>query len=233
LRPIRNHSFCLSEIDAVCLQEQLAAQIVREDLLPSPVRLIAGVDVAYQETTGNVHSAVVVMRAADLTVAETAIGRGTSAFPYRPGLFAFREIPAIAIALEKLTVTPDLIICDGHGIAHPRRLGLASHLGVLYDVPTIGCAKTRFIGTADDPARKRGASCALVDRNETIGVVLRTQDGVRPLYVSQGHRISLASAREWVLRAAPHYRIPEPLRLADRLANQDRASNMAGGINLA
>jgi deoxyribonuclease V len=189
------------------------------------IRLIAGVDVAYDSVTDEFFSAVVVCDADTLQTVEATMAEGQTAFAYVPGLFSFREIPALMRAFEKMKTTPDLVICDGQGIAHPRRFGMASHLGVLYEVATIGCAKTRLIGTAADPGMKRGDWSELRDENQIIGAVLRTQDAVRPVYVSQGHRISLQSAREWVLRASSKYRLPEPVREANRLVHELRAKH--------
>jgi len=139
-------------------------------------------------------------------------------FPYEPGLFAFRELPPLLAALERLDRGPDVLVCDGHGLAHPRRFGLACHLGVLTGLPTFGVAKTRFVGTHAVPAAARGSSAPLVDAGEEVGAVLRTQDGVKPVYVSAGHRIDLAHACRLTLALTPRYRLPETTRHADRLS---------------
>jgi deoxyribonuclease V len=139
-------------------------------------------------------------------------------FPYIPGLFAFREAPALLKALERLNTRPQLLICDGHGIAHPRRFGLASHVGVLAGIPTVGCAKRRLCGSFADPDISRGSSSPLIDRGETVGTVLRTRTGVKPVFVSIGHRIDLSTAEQIVLSCTVRYRLPEPLRLAHRYA---------------
>ncbi|MBL8179754.1 MAG: deoxyribonuclease V [Bryobacterales bacterium] len=196
-------------------QLALAARVTLQDALPATVRTVAGLDVAYSQDSPETFAAVVVLDAQSLRQLELRAVRTAVAFPYIPGLFSFREIPAIAAALAQLNSTPDLFLCDGHGIAHPRRLGLASHLGLLYDVPSIGCAKTRFFGHADPPGPHRGDAAPILDAGEVIGAALRTQHGVKPLYVSTGHRVSLQTACHWVLRLSPKYRSPEPLRAAN------------------
>jgi deoxyribonuclease V len=215
----------VSEEQAVELQERLASSVITRDLLAKDARLVAGVDVAYATGTNRVFSAVAVFDAATLSLIETATAHAQTHFPYIPGLFSFREIPAVMAAMENLKCTPDLLICDGHGVAHPRRFGLASHLGVLYDVPAIGCAKTRLIGQAGDPGRERGDRADLMDRGEVVGAVLRTQRNVKPVYVSAGHRISLDTACEWILRLSPRFRLPEPIRAADHAVG-----NCRGGL---
>jgi deoxyribonuclease V len=203
--------------------------VLAYDRLPSPVRLVAGVDVAYDDTSGRAFSAVVVIDVQTLRRIETAVAQGMASFPYVPGLFSFREIPVIAPALAKLRSTPDIVICDGQGIAHPRRFGLASHLGVLYDVPAIGCAKTRLVGEAEEPGPTRGDRARLKIDGEVVGAVLRTQRGVKPVYVSQGHRVSLDTACEWVLKTASCFRLPEPVRAANQVVNEMRAVARRGG----
>jgi deoxyribonuclease V len=154
----------------------------------------------------------------ELALVEHHVIETPVSFPYVPGLLSFREIPALAAAFERLSSTPDLLLVDGQGVAHPRRFGLASHLGLLASIPTIGCAKSRLCGEAADPAPERGSVSDLVDGGERVGVVVRTKDRVKPLYISVGHLISLECAAEWVLRLAPTHRLPEPIRLADRLS---------------
>ena len=144
--------------------------------------------------------------------------RGKARFPYVPGLFAFRELPALVEALERLTVTPDLLVCDGYGLAHPRGFGLACHLGVLTGLPAIGVGKTHFVGTHDAPDPARGAWTPIELDGSTVGRALRTQSNVKPVYVSQGHRITLDTACAEVLRLSPYHRLPEPIRKADHLA---------------
>ncbi len=213
----------LTTEQAIALQVQMAGQVIRYDSLPDPVRLVAGVDVAYgQGDDQRVFAGVVVIDVTSMKTVETRIAVATSAFPYIPGLFAFRELPPILRAFEQLEQRPDLIICDGQGVAHPRRCGLASHLGVLLDMPTVGCGKTRLIGEHLEPGRERGSSTPLVDQGEVIGSVLRTQTDTNPLYVSTGHRVSLQTAEQWILQLATTYRQPEPIRRANELVNQSR-----------
>jgi len=215
MQPIITHPWNLSEPEALELQRTLALEVTKEDRF-GDVSIIAGVDVAYAKECDKLIAAVVLLDADTLNILETVTAEDTVQFPYIPGLFSFRELPPLVEAFSKLKLQPDLIVCDGQGYAHPRRFGLACHLGVLFDIPTIGCGKTRLMGEADTPALARGAVAPLIDNNEVIGNVLRTQTGVNPIYVSIGHRISLASACEWVLRLSPKYRLPETTRRADQ-----------------
>jgi len=207
---------------AVWLQAVLAARVVVEDRF-GRIDTVAGLDVAYDKQDNRATAAIVVVRADDLSVVETETLDTAIRFPYIPGLLSFRELPAICALLQQVTVIPDLLICDGQGIAHPRRFGLACHLGVMFDVPAIGCAKTPLLGAVCEPGLARGDSAALLDRGDTVGCALRTRSGVKPVYVSPGHRISVASACEWVLKLAPRFRLPEPLRLADQAARRAQA----------
>ena len=204
----------------MAVQQALRERVVRNDRLASEPRFVAGVDVAYARDESMVCAGVAVIDATTLSLVETRSAMRPVEFAYAPGLFAFRELPAVLQALADVTTPLDLLLCDGHGIAHPRRFGLASHLGVLLDLPCIGAAKSRLIGSHGELAGARGSSVPLQDAGEVIGAVLRTQDGVRPVYVSIGHRISLASAVAWVLRLSPHYRLPESTRQADQLVKR-------------
>ncbi len=183
---------------------------------PAEVRFTAGLDVGYADDD-TVTGAVVVLDAG-LKVVDQAVAREKARFPYVPGLFAFREIPPLLTALAQLSVTPDLLVCDGYGVAHPRRFGLACHLGVVTGLPAIGVAKTAFVGTYPEPAPERGRWAPITLDGDTVGRALRTRTGVKPVYVSQGHRMSLDNACAQVLRLAPDFRLPEPIRLADRLS---------------
>lgn len=211
------HSWNLSTAEAVALQKRLATGVVREDRL-GPVRRVAGVDVGYGKRGGDARAAVVVLDLADLAVLESVTASRAVAFPYVPGLLSFREAPAAIEALGKLRVRPDLLLCDGQGIAHPRRLGIASHLGLLLDIPSIGVAKSRLIGTHEDPGPHRGDRAPLVDKGEVIGAVLRTRPGTKPIYVSIGHRVGLDTAVSFVMRCTTRFRLPETTRAADRLS---------------
>lgn len=201
--------------EARLLQERLREQVVTEDRL-SVVERVAGVDTHYD--VNRLWAAVVVLTFPDLVIVESALINRPLTFPYVPGLLSFREAPATLELLDQLSAKPDLLLVDGHGLAHPRRFGLACHLGVLADVPTIGVAKSRLIGTYQEPGIERGAWSELVDRGETIGAVLRTRRAVRPVFVSIGHRISLKTAIDLVLCCTGRFRLPEPIRLADILS---------------
>lgn len=205
--------------EALAVQEALRGHVIRHDAFAAPVRRVAGVDVAYAADESRVFAAAVVLDADTLAPLQTGRAERPVAFPYVPGLFAFRELPAVLAAIEALGTRPDLIVCDGQGLAHPRRFGLASHLGVLLDLPTIGAAKTRLCGTHDEPAAERGNHVPLVDAGEEVGAVLRTRTGVKPIYVSIGHRVSLPTALAWVLRLTRRYRLPETTRAADQVVN--------------
>ena len=216
------HSWDLTPAQAIALQKELAPRVVRTGD-PGDMRLVAAADIAFPERTRGwegslARAAVVLMSYPGLALVEHHVVEGPIAFPYVPGLLSFREIPALALAFDRLSAVPDLLLVDGQGVAHPRRFGLAAHLGLLAGVPTIGCAKSRLCGEAADPGPKRGSVTDLVDNCERVGLVVRTKDRVKPLYVSVGHLISLEYAAEWVLRLAPTHRLPEPIRLADRLS---------------
>ncbi len=210
------------------LQAALRARVVKGSRLPRPLTTVAGADQAYTRDGRWAFSAVVVLDAATMDVVEIASARSRVRVPYAPGYLSFRELPGLLMAFSKLTVTPDVIICDGQGRAHPRRFGLACHLGVMLDLPALGCGKTRLVGAHREPGQARGRYALLRDRGEVIGHVLRTQDGVRPLYVSAGHRIGLNAARRLVLRCASRHRQPEPIRAADQEVNRLRREWVAG-----
>ncbi|MBO3464285.1 deoxyribonuclease V [Aetokthonos hydrillicola Thurmond2011] len=215
----QRHSWALTVEEAITIQEKLQGEVITEDQLKEPIQYVAGVDMGFEEDGTISRAAVAVLSFPDLQVQETGIARRPTTFPYIPGFLSFREIPAILDVLEKITLTPDLILCDGQGIAHPRRFGIACHLGVLVDIPTIGVAKSLLIGKHENLPEERGAWQPLIHKSETIGAVLRTRVGVKPLYVSPGHRISLATAIDYVLRCTPKYRLPETTRIADKLAS--------------
>ncbi|HEY9849176.1 MAG TPA: deoxyribonuclease V [Leptolyngbyaceae cyanobacterium] len=214
----QRHDWPLTAEDAAQIQKELALEVVTEDRLDS-VQYVAGVDVGFAESGSLTRAAVAVLSFPDLQLQEHAIAYRPTTFPYIPGFLSFREVPAVIDALEKVTISPDLILCDGQGIAHPRRLGIACHLGLLIDVPTIGVAKSLLIGRYEQLADERGSWQPLIDKGETIGAVLRTRTGVKPVYVSSGHRISLPTAIDYVMRCTPKYRLPETTRWADKLAS--------------
>ncbi len=214
-----SHPWNIPEDEALKLQKKLASEVVKVDSFDE-IGAIAGVDVAYEKDGDKLFAAVVVLDAQSLQIIETATAADVAQFPYIPGLFSFRELPPICQALSRLKTVPDLIVCDGQGIAHPRRFGLASHLGVLFNIPTIGCGKTRLIGEATEPVNNRGGFAPLVDHDEVVGRVLRTQTGVKPVYISIGHRISIETACDWILKLSPRYRLPETTRYADQQVRQ-------------
>lgn len=214
------HSWDLSPREAMRLQVELAPRVVRRGELPErSVRLIAGADCAFDRPLGRGVAAVVVLAYPALAPLSTVSVESPVTFPYVPGLLSFRETPLLLAAFERLDVTPDLVMIDGHGIAHPRRFGYASHAGLLLDVPVIGVAKSRLVGEHGPVADYAGARTDLRHEGEVVGSVLRTRPRMRPLYVSVGHRIALAAAERWVMNCARRYRIPEPTRLADVAAS--------------
>ena len=216
--PTIDHNWNLSPKEAIALQRKLRDKLLLSDKLSAPQR-VAGVDVGFEEKGAVTRAAVAVLDFPSLAPIEHAVSRCPTTFPYIPGLLSFREIPAILKALEKLSQPPDLLLCDGQGFAHPRRFGLACHLGLLTDIPSIGVAKSRLIGTHGNLSPEKGAWVSLVDRGEEIGAVLRTRSGVMPLYISVGHRISLQSAIRYVLACTTRYKLPETTRAAHRLAS--------------
>lgn len=202
--------------EAYAIQDRLRPLVDPTDPDPAGPRTVAGLDVAYAESGDRLAAAVVVLDAGTLDVVDEAVVIGRAAFDYVPGLFAFRELPALLKAIDQLSAAPDLLVCDGHGLAHPRRFGLACHVGVLTGIPALGVGKTPLVGRWEEPARSRGAWSDLVDGGDVVGRVLRTQDGVKPVFVSVGHRIGVDTACVRVLALAPRHRLPETTRRADR-----------------
>jgi deoxyribonuclease V len=215
------HRWDVSFAEARALQERLRARVVASDRL-GPVRTVAGVDVSCDWHSPVLFAAVVVLDAASLELIECAGVRARTAFPYVPGYLSFREVPPLLDAFAALRTRPDLLVCDGQGRAHPRRFGIACHLGLVLDLPSIGCAKSRLVGTHRAPGQRRGSHAALRDGGETIGEVVRTRAGTKPVFVSVGHRVSLATARRWVLALSPRFRLPEPVRTAHAEVNRLR-----------
>ncbi|MDE2583979.1 MAG: deoxyribonuclease V [Betaproteobacteria bacterium] len=213
-----SHPWDLSPKEAIALQRQLASLVEREDRF-GPITRVAGIDVGYEDGGATTRAAVVVLAFPGLALLEQVVARLPTRFPYVPGLLSFREGPAVLAALAQLAAPPDLMLYDGQGIAHPRRLGIASHLGVLLDIPSIGVAKSRLTGTHAEPGPEKGDWAPLLDKGETIGAVLRSRRGVAPLYVSTGHRVSLETAIAMVLACTPRYRLPETTRQAHHLAS--------------
>ena len=213
----------LSPKEAVALQRRAADAVERGDRL-GPLRTVAGVDVAYgvRGRGGTARAAAVLLDLATLAVLAQTVVEMPAQFPYVPGLLTFREAPAAIAAIEALPMRPDVLLCDGQGIAHPRRCGVASHLGLALDLPSIGAAKSRLCGTYADPPPAKGCWAPLFDGDEIIGACLRTKTAVRPLFISIGHRVSLATALAVVLQCSDRRRLPEPTRLADRLLKHPR-----------
>lgn len=208
--------------EAIALQRRLSSRVERSTRLDRPIRLIAGVDASCQRFSRQLHIGAVLWDVETGQIVESAQVSARTEFPYIPGLLSFREAPGIIDAIGRLTIRPDLLMVDGVGWAHPRRLGIACHLGVVLDLPTIGCAKSRLIGVHREPGARRGASTRLRDRGETVGRVLRTKPRCQPMYISIGHRVDLDDAVRWVLRAGRGRRLPEPTRLAHECAHQAR-----------
>jgi deoxyribonuclease V len=212
------HAWDVSPADAIVIQNSLRQQVVAHDCY-GDVTTVAGVDVGFLHHGDVTRAAVAVLSFPKLEMTQAQLAELPTTFPYVPGLLSFREIPAVLAALEKCSPLPDLILCDGQGLAHPRRFGIACHLGVLTQIPTIGVAKSRLIGEHDPVPNRKGATVKLWHKGECIGVVLRTRENVKPVYVSVGHRVSLDSATEWVMRCVTKYRLPETTRQAHRLAS--------------
>ena len=207
------HSWQVTVAEAYEIQRRLASQVSRRSEVDAP-RLVAGVDISAPDRGGMAKGAVVVLRLPDLALVERSVVEQGLSLPYIPGLLSFREMPLLLAACERLTLIPDLFIADAQGIAHPRRLGLASHLGLLLDVPVIGCAKSILCGSHGSLGEEPGSYASLLDNGEVIGAALRTKRGVKPVYVSIGHKVDLEAAIHWVLACCRGYRLPEPTRLA-------------------
>ncbi|MBO0937661.1 deoxyribonuclease V [Fibrella sp. HMF5335] len=206
---------------AIALQQQLRTQ-VRIQPLDRPAETIAGCDISFNKFEETVYAGIVVLRLDTLETIAEATAITTTSFPYVPGLLSFREIPALLEAWSKLTVLPDVVVFDGHGIAHPRRLGIASHAGLLLDRPTLGCGKSVLVGRYEEPAPERGSWSPMLHRGEIIGAALRTKNKVNPVYVSPGHLIDLETSVDLMLRCDGGYRIPETTRRAHNLVNAVR-----------
>jgi len=214
----RLHPWPDTTADAAALQRELSPKVITEDRL-GPVRYVAGIDVGFEQANTITRAAVVVLSYPDLELREQAVARRPVEFPYVPGFLSFREAPAVLHALEKLRITPDLLLCDGQGLAHPRRLGIACHLGLLTDRPSIGVAKSRLVGSHEEVPQERGAWRDLMYKGEVVGAVLRTRVNTRPLFISVGHRIGLVTAIDYVMGCTTRFRLPETTRCAHRLAS--------------
>lgn len=227
------HPWDLMPSDAMRLQRELAPHVVRVGTLPErDVRFVAGSDVAFDKPRGRGVGAVVVLAYPSLEEVERVTVESAVTFPYVPGLLSFRETPVLLPAFERLRHTPDLLMVDGHGYAHPRRFGFACHLAMLVGVPTIGVAKSRLVGVPGTVAGPRGSRADLIDEGEVIGSMLRTRQGVRSVFVSVGNGIGLDDAERWVLRCVRGYRLPEPTRLADRIAGEAKRRTLAATLEM-
>jgi deoxyribonuclease V len=220
------HDWQVSIAQAREIQLSLAKRVSAENRVVNP-RLIAGIDISAPDAQGVARGAVVVLRYPELDVIEVKEARSKIGFPYVPGLLSFREGPLILAACEELGNVPDLVLVDGQGIAHPRRFGLASHVGLLLDLPTVGCAKSILCGRHQSLGKEAGSQAELLDKGELIGAALRTKSGVKSIYVSVGHNIDLVSALEWVMKCCRGYRLPEPTRLAHLAAGGMLTGNQA------
>ncbi|HUT04061.1 MAG TPA: deoxyribonuclease V [bacterium] len=209
------HPWNVSYADAVKLQRELAERVIQQSSLTlDSIRLVAGADVSYSRATNRCYCAVVVLSFPRLELVCQKSAITDAAFPYIPGLLSFREIPGLVRAFERLDTIPDVVIADGQGLAHPRRLGLACHLGLVLDMPTVGCAKSRLVGEFEQPGQKKGSSTDLMHRKELVGAVLRTRTNISPVFVSIGHKIGLQTAIKLVLACSPKFRLPETTRAA-------------------
>ena len=217
--------FRVTPKEAVRIQNRLRGMVESSSPLdPAGIRLVAGVDVSYLKGDERMFAAAAVYGFPELEPVESRWGSATVTFPYVPGLLAFREAPVMLAVLKKLTLKPDVLLVDGHGVAHPRGVGIASHLGVVLGVPSVGVAKTVLVGEYDEPAQERGSTSPLRHMGETVGLALRTRSGVRPVFVSVGHRVDLESAARLALACCGRFRLPEPIREAHRIANLSRRS---------
>ena len=228
------HAWDLSPAEAIALQKGLAGAVVRSDRFGlggrRAIRRVAGVDAAFADGGRTIRAAAVMLSFPGLAPVDEVLVERQSTFPYVPGLLSFREVPALLEALGKLSAAPDLILCDGHGYAHPRRFGLACHLGLWLETPTVGVAKSRLTGSHDEPGPAKGDTAWLLagkgERpSERLGAVVRTRERVKPVYVSAGHRVSLRTAVALTLACTTRYRLPEPTRLADKLSKAHRGGN--------
>jgi len=216
------HEWDMPYAEAISLQKELAGRVVLRSLSTAGVRLVAGVDASYEKGGEEFFAGIVVLGLPGFTLIEERTARAKVSFPYIPGLLSFRELPVLLKAWEDLETVPDAVLVDGQGIAHPRRLGLASHLGLWLDLPTVGCAKSRLCGEFEEPGPEKGDVSPLLLHGERVGTVLRTRKRVRPLFVSPGHLVDVPTAERIALACCDRYRMPEPTRLAHLLTNRVR-----------
>ncbi len=220
------HEWTVSTAEARRIQERLAARVTLRPL-PRRIELVAGADVSFSRELGTVYAAVLVFRFATMELLEQALTDAPARFPYVPGMLTFREAPAVLAAFSRLEITPDAAIFDGQGYAHPRRIGLASHMGLWLQLPTVGCAKSRLMGEHGVPGARRGDWTPLLDGADQVGAVLRTRDSVKPLFVSPGHLSDFASSMRLVLDCCRGYRLPEPTRQAHIIVERWKRERLA------
>ena len=222
-----SHPWDVTYREAIEIQEELEGKVILRKIAHRPTS-IAGLDVSYQKGTQRIWAGAVVLNFADLAVIEERWVEREVSFPYIPGLLSFREIPALLGVLSKIRVEPDVIFCDGQGVAHPRGLGIASHLGVILKMPSIGCAKSRLVGEYEPVGDMKGDYSYLRYGGRVVGAVMRTRPGVKPLFISPGYGVTLDECTELVLKMCPRYRIPEPIRQAHALVNAMRSATVKG-----
>jgi deoxyribonuclease V len=214
----RVHPWRVTPKQAIAIQENLRDRIITRNRF-GVVKTVAGIDASFEDEGKLTRAAIVVLEFPSLELREVSVRSRRTTFPYVPGLLSFRELPAVLGAVGKLKCMPDLLLCDGQGIAHPRRFGIASHLGLLLNLPSVGVGKTRLVGAHEAVPDERGAWQPLMDNDEVIGAVLRTRSGAKPVYISVGHRISLRTAIDYVMRCTTRYRLPETTRQAHKFAS--------------
>lgn len=214
----QRHPWVLTVEEATEIQQQLRQEVITTDQLET-VQYVAGVDVGFEAEGTITRAAIAILSFPDLQLQEQSIARLPTQFPYVPGYLSFREVPAVLEALAQVKITPDLLLCDGQGIAHPRRFGIASHLGLLVNIPAIGVGKSLLVGKHDEVPDQKGSWVPLIHKGDTIGAVLRTRPGTKPLYISIGHRVALSTAIDYVMRCTTKYRLPETTRFAHKLAS--------------
>ncbi len=223
------HPWSVTPKEAIAIQQGLR-ELVKLSSLKSAPRWIAGVDLSYEIGGKELWAVIVVLDPADLSIKGWSGVQDEMRFPYVPGLLSFREIPALIKAWDQMPIKPDLIMADGHGIAHPRRVGIATHLGLITDTPTIGCGKNILVGQHADLGLEKGSSQPLIHQGETVGYALRTRNKVKPMYISPGHLIDLGEARKYAMAAVGKYRMPETTRQAHLLVNQLRRGEIKPGV---
>ena len=221
------HPWDITPAEAIAIQQKLRSR-VELTVMETEIRLVGGADISFNKFSETIYAGIVVLKLPELVEVARAMVVTRTSFPYIPGLLSFRETPALLEAWEKLHAQPDVMILDGQGIAHPRRLGIAAHFGLLTGVPSIGCAKSLLTGKYTPPPHDKGTWSALMDKEEQIGAVLRTRENVKPVFVSPGHKIDFQSSIDVVMRCCTKYRLPETTRLAHRLVNELRTSKQEG-----